>query len=346
LASGDFNGDGIIDLAVTNINPSRYDGVKILLGKEDETFQAPVTYRVGDFPFSVAVGDFNGDGILDLAVANNLDPHRASGSVSVLLGNGDGTFQPQVKYHVGRYPMAVAVGDLNGDGKPDLAVADGTGSAQKRGFVGVLLGNGDGTFQAPLKSPAGKSPAFLAVGDLNGDGRQDLVAFDECGITCYTFRVNALLGDGGGTFKLAWTSKGGVEPSAIGLGDFNGNGKLDLAVSDTGDRLSIRLGNGDGTFGKKVNYPVGRDPDSIAVADFDGDGNVDVAVANASSSDVSVLLGKGDGTFHPASSYPLTPVAGAIAMVAVDVNGDGKPDLVVTDHSNQVVSVLLNTGGK
>jgi hypothetical protein len=224
-----------------------------------------------------------------------------------------------------------------------LAIANSAGNGQKRGFVQILLGNGDGTFQAPIRNEAGKSPAFLAIGDLNGDGRLDLVTFDICPI-CSTFRVNALLGNGDGTFKVAWTSKGGSAPSAIALGDFNGDGKLDLALAESiRSRFSIRLGDGDGTFRDKVNYAVDRGPDSIVVADFDGDGNLDAAVANAGSANVSVLLGKGDGTFKPASNYALTLVAWPVEMVAADVNGDGKPDLVVTDHFNKVVSVLLNT---
>jgi hypothetical protein len=345
LAAGDFNSDGKTDLAVTNnnIESNIRRSVKVLLGEGSGIFQAPLNYRVAAMPVSVAVGDFNADGNLDLAVVNQRKLVGLAGNVSVRLGNGDGSFQPQVTYPLGRYPNTVRVADFNGDGKPDLTIANATGSGQKRGFVQVLLGNGDGTFQAGIRSDGGKSPAGLAVGDLNGDGRLDLVTFDICAIDCNTLRVNALLGNGDGTFKVAWTSGGGSTPGAVALGDFNGDGKLDLAVTD-GAQLSIRLGKGDGTFGTKVNYAAGVTPFWIAVADFDGDGKLDVAVTNfGSTGSVSVLLGEGNGTFQPATNYPLSPVAIPIEMVAADVNGDQRVDLVVTDHFNKVVSVLVNT---
>jgi hypothetical protein len=348
LAAGDFNGDGKLDLAVTNNNTLGVLGrVKVLLGEGSGVFQPPVGYRVGVGPDSVATGDFNGDGKQDLVVVNEREPH-GSGRLSVLLGNGDGTFQPQVKYGNGgrQPPVRVAVGDFNGDGKLDLAVAN-IAVRGKRGFVGILLGNGDGTFQAAIQNPASKSPAYIAVGDLNGDGRLDLVLADECAIDCTTFATTALLGNGDGTFQVTWTSKIKFTPGALALGDFNGDGKLDLAETDSSGQLGIRLGNGDGTFQERVNYPAGNGPDLIAVADFDGDGKLDVAVTNrGSSGSVSVLLGKGDGTFQPPSNYPLNLVAEPIEMVAVDVNGDKRPDLVVTDYFNKVVSVLLNTGHK
>jgi hypothetical protein len=182
---------------------------------------------VGTNPASVAVGDFNGDGKLDLAVANS-----ASNNVSVLLGNGDGTFQAAVNYAVGTNPASVAVGDLNGDGKLDLAVAN-IGSNN----VSVLLGNGDGTFKAAVNYAVGSSPYSVAVGDFNGDG------------------------------------------------------KLDLAVANPGsNNVSVLLGNGDGTFQTAVNYAVGSYPYSVAVGDFDGDGRMDLAVANHGSNNVSILL--------------------------------------------------------
>lgn len=334
LAAGDFNRDGKMDLAVTNNNPNTNGDthVKILLGEGNGLFQAPVGYRVGYQPFWVGTGDFNGDGSLDLAVTcYGVGPK----ALYVLLSNDDGTFQPRVRYRSGEGSLQAALGDFNGDGKLDLAVANlGT-----PGFVSVLLGNGDGTFQAQLKTKVVRSPGLIAAGDLNGDGKLDLVTADQCG--CRKSSINALLGNGDGTFKVAWTAEGIL--SAIALGDFNTDGKLDLAVTH-GAQLGIRLGKGDGTFGKLVKYPVSGGAGAIAIADYDGDGHLDLAVTSGSS--VSVLLGKGDGTFGPASNYSLSPVASPMGMVAADVNGDKKPDLVVTDFFNHVVSVLVNTGHK
>lgn len=333
LAAGDFNHDGKVDLAVTRNNTETNVNaqVKILLGEGTGIFQVPVGYPVGAAPNSVAVGDFNRDGDLDLAVISFGDSRKALG---VLLGNGDGTFQPQVRWNVGLSPVQVTVGDFNADGKLDLAVLNiGT-----PGFVSILLGNGDGIFQPKTKTKVTHYPAHMVAGDLNGDGLLDLVT--TSGGCCPKKYTYAFLGNGDGTFTLAWTVINQAQQFALALGDFNGDGKLDLAVTD--GRLGIRLGKGDGTFGKRVNYPVTGGARSIAIDDYDGDGDLDVAVTSGSA--VSVLLDKGDGTFGPPSSYPLTPVAIPVEMVAADVNGDNRVDLVVTDYFNEVVSVLVNTG--
>lgn len=244
----------------------------------------------------------------------------------------------RVRYGSGKGSSQLATGDFNGDGKLDLAVINGGTPA---GFVSILLGNGDGTFQPKIKTPIAHDPGVIAAGDLNGDGRLDVVTLSGGNLPKkYT---NALLGNGDGTFTVAWTVVNRYQQVALALADLNGDGKLDLAVT-SGDTLGVRLGKGDGSFGKRVNYPVGRTAVALAIADFDGDGILDVAVANESSQDVSVLLGNGDGTFQPASSYPLAFGARAVQMVASDVNGDKRPDLVVTDYLNKVVSVLVNTG--
>jgi len=330
LAAGDFNGDGFVDLAIANANSNQPSSqVKILLGNGNGTFQKPAGYKVGYNPSSVAAGDFNGDGKVDLVIANHPD------RLSVLLGNGDGTFQHQTRYYVGQNPWRVAVGDLNGDGELDLAVA----GESEAGTQIVRLGNGDGTFQPPTRVPAIHDATHIALGDVNGDGKLDWVITSENNRRAIT----TLLGNGDGTFRIASTLKN-PPPSAIALGDFNGDGKLDLAV--TSDKLRIWLGNGDGSFKSGSKYTVARSPVAIAVADFDGDGNLDIAVASQLSGEVSVFLGLGNGNFQQLIIFALSPVAMPIAMNAVDVNNDGRPDLVVTDKENGVVSVLLNTGKK
>ena len=221
LATGDFNGDGLTDLAIANMNPVQSSSqVKILLGNGNGTFQKPIGYKVGTTPSSVAAGDFNGDRKIDLVIVNHPE------NLSVLLGNGDGTFQHQTKYRAGQSPLRVAVGDLNGDGKLDLAVC----GESEAGTQIVRLGNGDGTFQPQIKVPAIHVPSSMAIGDLDGDGKLDWVIAGQNNKRAIT----ALLGNGDGTFRIASTLKN-PPPSAIALGDFNGDGKLDVAESS--DRL-------------------------------------------------------------------------------------------------------------
>ena len=230
LAVGDFNADGRLDLAVANNNGNLSGTVSILLGNGDGTFQPHVDYQVGMGPYSVAVGDFNGDGKLDLVVAN----YPSVFTVSVLLGNGDGTFRPQVTYPVGRQPISVAVADLNGDGKLDLAVADFTD-----GLVSVLLGNGDGTFQPSVEYPTGKVPSTIIVGDFNGDGKLDLATsnFAPGGFTVPPGFINILLGNGDGTFQAPAAFVAGPNPATVAVGDFNNDGAPDFvtgSVPNTG----------------------------------------------------------------------------------------------------------------
>jgi len=337
VTAGDFNNDGTLDLAVTNNNfRLTHSQVKVLLGSDQGKFQKPVGYSVGGEPTFVTSADLNGDGKLDLIVVNHRLRHHP-GKISVLLGNGDGAFQPQVTYKAGEAPWQAAVADFNGDGKLDLAVT----REGKPGIVSILLGNGDGTFQPQIKVPAGHNPFYIVTGDLNGDGKPDLVVAGQGPKIATT----TLLGNGDGTFHVGWTIDNQVPVSGIALGDFNGDGKLDLAETYADvQRLIIRLGNGDGTFNEGARYSVGKAPGPIAVADFDGDGVLDIAVADFYNQTINVLLGKGDGTFTSAGRFALKLGAVAVDLITSDVNRDGRPDLIATDISNGVVSVLLNTG--
>jgi hypothetical protein len=288
-------------------------------------------FGAGSFPVSVATGDFNGDGKLDLAVAN------ITAGVSVLLGNGDGTFQVPVNYAAGLSSFSVAVGDFNGDGKLDLVVTN-----ENSNNVSVLLGNGDGTFQPHVDYGTGSCPISVAVGDFNGDGRLD-VAVANSARNGGTSSVSILLGKGDGTFETAANYGTGTNPVSVAVGDFNGDGKLDLATANiTTNNVSVLLGNGDGTFQAAVNFDTGTTADWAAVGDFNGDGKLDLAVVNSGDNDVSILLGKGDGTFQAAANYGVgnnpTPVA------VGDFNGDGKLDLAVVNTGDNDVSVLLGKG--
>jgi hypothetical protein len=325
----------------------------------------------GGSPYSVTVADVNGDGKPDALVANDcFDTNCANGSVGVLLGNGDGTFQAPVAYSSGgQDAIAVAVGDVNGDGKPDVLVANHCfDTTCANGSVSVLLGNGDGTFQTPVSYGSGGLYALsVAVGDVNGDGKPDVLVANYCeDSSCATNgSVSVLLGNGDGTFQAARSydsgGPGGQNAIAVAVGDVNGDGKPDLAVTnqcasstncdmDFGPgSVGVLLSNGDGTFQAPVVYSSGgQDAIAVAVADVNGDGKPDLLVSHwCVSSDtcdeggVGVLLGNGDGTFQAPVVYSSGGLY-ALSVAAADVNGDGKPDLLVANESGNTVGVLLN----
>ncbi len=293
-----------------------------------QTLASPAAYATGTMPFPVAARDFNGDGILDLAVAN-----WSGNTVSVLLGNSDGTFQTQVSYATDTSPCSLAVGDFNGDGKLDLALANTNSNT-----VSVLLGNGDGTFQAQVAYATGSTPQWVAVADFNGDGKPDLAVANNLDNT-----VSALLGNGDGTFLARATFATRDSAYSVAVGDFNGDGLFDLVVANFGaNSASVLLGNGDGTFQTQVAYATGTNPYSVAVGDFNGDGISDLAVVNFTSETVSVLLGNGNGTFQTQVTYATGSQPYLVA--AGDFDGDGNPDLAVTNIISDTVNLLLGNG--
>jgi hypothetical protein len=287
----------------------------------------------------------NGDGKLDIVVANSGTVGTGRlwgiGTVAVLLGHGDGTFQFPVEYSSGgKWPQSVAIADVNGDGKLDLVVYNSNDGYESS--VGVLLGNGDGTFQAAITFPSGGyEPGGLAVADLRGDGKLDLVVTDlnygNDGI------VGVLLGNGDSTFQPAvWYDAGGTSTSNVALADVNGDGKPDILTVNGDGSVGVLLGNGDGTFRAAVSYAAGNTPFSIAVADVNGDGTQDAVTANWDGG-ADVLLGNGDGTFQAAQLYSGN---GADAVAVADLTGDGLPDIVLADTTwHGSVSVLLNNSG-
>ena len=370
--AADVNGDHKLDLLVSTclaFNDCSTGAVAVLLGNGDGTFQPAVIYPAGSQGSSgyIAVGDVNGDGLIDLMVPNcvtvtNPNCQASDGAVAVLLGNGDGSFQPAVNYSTGgAYPWAVALADLNGDKKLDLVVAN-RGTSTIHGTVSVLLGNGDGTFQ-PARA-FGLGPAIsVAVADLNADHKLDLVVAFNGG------DVDVYLGKGDGTFRPPTDYKtGGQDAWSVAVADLNADGKPDLVVANacplsacdltTQGAIGVLLGNGDGTFQPAVAYASGGlGADSLTIADLNGDLKPDLAVSNyrlnptAKVGAVSVLVGKGDGTFLPAVSYSSDGWA-ARSVTTADLNGDGRLDLAISnlclDHTANCnvdggVSVLLKT---
>jgi uncharacterized repeat protein (TIGR01451 family) len=285
-------------------------------------FRKAVNYLPTVSVNSIAVGDFNSDGIQDVVTTDGV-------TISVFLGKGDGTLPASVSYTLASAVRDVAVGDFNGDGKMDLAVTYSSTN------IGVLLGNGDGSFQTVVNYPVAVSGGAIAVGDFNGDGKADLVV----AASNYTY-VNILLGNGDGSFQApAEYSVGPGGPASFAVGDFNGDGKADIAVA-TAD-VAILLGNGDGTFATAVHYAVGStDSLSIAAGDLNGDGKIDLVVATYYNG-VQVLLGNGDGTFLTAVSYPAVNYSDG--LVIADFNGDGNLD-VATASSDGGFRVLLGNG--
>jgi hypothetical protein len=309
-------------------------------GPAPPLFLPAVTYTVdgSNGATSVAVGDVNLDGNLDLVATNQGTP------VSVLLGNGDGTFQPAMTYDTGAViPQAVVVTDVNGDGKPDLIVGGLSGG------VGVLLGNGDGTFK-PVVISSDIGGWDVAVADINGDGKPDLIAANQNA-------VYVALGNGDGTFQRAVSHlSGGYQAVHVAVADVNGDGRPDLVVANEcvdfshcpgpNGTVGVLLGNGDGTFQPTVIYDSGgAQAFSVTVADLNEDGKLDLVVVNQASFTLGVLLGNGDGTFQPAVTFNVS--GESISSVAVaDVDGDGKLDLLVaiSAPASGEVGVLLGNG--
>jgi hypothetical protein len=350
----DINGDGKPDIIVTNGCP--FEGsfcptegsVGVLLGNGNGTFHSVVIAPAGGVPLEMGIADVNRDGKLDVLVANQSPNSETDGSVGVLLGNGDGTFQPVQLYDSGGSNATyIVAADLNGDGNPDLLVAN-LGECQGcSGVMGVLLGNGNGTFQnAVLYGPTYATGLILA--DMNGDGKTDVVV--NQGGVFYGGLFSVVLGNGDGTFKAPFIyDAGGGYNYLPSVADVNGDHILDVVVPSSSG-VGVFLGNGDGTLQSPLIFSTDNQSQWITVSDLNGDGIPDIAFAGQGDSKGSiagVLVGNGDGTFQTAQTYR-TGGYDSEWVAAVDLNGDGKPDLIVenaTPGANASVGILINTTG-
>ena len=353
IVAADFNKDGHLDVAVSQINGSN---VVVILGNGNGTFQAPRTVALPGQGWGVAVGDFNGDGIPDLVATS-----PAIGGVSNFLGKGDGNFTPVNNpisgtlptanaFVPGGGPQSVAVGDFNKDGKLDIIA--GLSGVNTAACVAVLLGNGDGTLKPEVLFGTADTPQSLAVGDFNGDGHLDWMASTGQINSADMGSITVGLGRGDGTFLATESYVAGTTPQWSAVADFNNDGKLDVVVPNSGSSsTSIFLGNGDGTLQSAVNISTpGLVPVIAVTGDFNNDGNADFVEFNNVGCPESVwaFLGKGDGTFQVPvnSSLGGSLCSGLIFMVAGDFNGDGKMDLgmLINTTTGPAVAIMLGNG--
>jgi hypothetical protein len=354
VALADLNGDRKLDVVAYDNSGSTFS---VLLGNGNGTFQAAMNSPIpGTPPFgtNVVVADLTGDGMPDLVVSSAFPittmagPVPFGGTVSILPGNGDGTFQSPLQYKPTSQPYWwMTLADMNGDGQPDLVFTNTTTRAPAQ--VGVMLGNADGTFQAAVTYGTGQMPRSPVLADLNGDGVTDLVVANAG----TSSDISVLLGNGDGTFQAAVNYRAAFGVKSVAVGDVNGDGKPDLVVGNfIAGNLLLYLGNGDGSFQAARPVPVTLGAGSyVSLGDFNNDGKLDVAVIGFG---ISILLGNGDGTFKASGIFgpgSLNADAGPIAVA--DLNGDGNLDLVVAAsnvdgtgpfNTKGNVSVLLGNG--
>jgi hypothetical protein len=323
IAAGDFNGDGVTDLLITNVSS---DSLSLLLGREDGSFQDTTTLKVGNMPRAVVTADFNGDKKLDIALAN-----AGSEEVAILIGKGDGTFQPGDSYPTHRSPLSLIISDFNKDGKADLA------AALKSDAVDIFLGNGNGTFKRGPALEVQDTPTSIAAADYNQDGIVDMAIANNGAMSN---NISVFKGHGDGTFTLSGHFPTGMRPLFVIAADFTGDGRQDLeVVNGVRDSLSLLPGNGDGTFKPAMHFGAGTGPASSIVLDVNGDGLLDTVVVNNLGSTMTLLIGKGDGTFYqPPINYQTE--TGPFTIIQFENKQRGKKEIAVANNAKNSISVF------
>jgi len=343
VASADFNQDGNMDLAVVD---NANSAVLILLGNGDGTFRQPTavnTCSTGAQPATLAVGDLNGDGKIDIVTANYGTSSNGANTVTTCLGDGLGGFSATNTVTASTLavsnPNGVAIADVTGDGKPDIVVS------LWQNAYSILPGNGNGTFRSPMTQtivgPA-TNPYAVAVADLNGDGKQDLIFPNGNGMSVF-------LGNGNGTFQAETVYPGSGD--AVVVADMNGDGKPDIVTTDWQlGRVNVLMNLGGGSFSPPLSFMSGTQPYALAVGNLKGDGHPDVVAANAGlgsgvvDGNITVLLGNGDGTLRGALSFR-SDRAGRLSsagpIVSADFNADGLPDAAVLNTGSSSVTVFI-----
>ena len=339
LAVADFNRDGKPDVAVPNRGS---DSLSILIGDGTGSFAVPTSLPLSTAPQAIATGDLDGNGTVDMAVSTQL------GRVHILLGNGAGGFTAAAGSPLslgpgsGNTSYGIVVVDLNKDGKLDIAA-----TAHDAAYVAVFLGNGTGAFSAAPGSPhtTGAGPMSLVVADFNGDGKPDLASSAEGTSTVPANDITVLLGTGTGDFTTAPGSPFSAHngPTGLAAGDFNEDGKLDLACShEAAGNVIVFAGAGNGTFTELVTLTAGVRAFGVAVADFDVDGHLDIATADNGPGQTHVFRGNGAGAFADVTGSPFTVAPGPAGIVVADLNLDRAPDLLFGNVGSASMTVLLN----
>ena len=343
VITADFDGDGILDMATAN---SISNNISVRLGDGFGNFGPVVNYSAGGKQAkqttTIAGGDVDGDGDIDLVVTN-----RKTNNVSVLLGNGDGTFGTATLYSTGdkktgKFPTGVKLGDMDGDGNLDIVTANS--NVGKNGSFSILLGDGAGGFgTANVTATKGRRPRDLVLIDVDGDTNLDVVATN-----LFSKSVFVLNGNGAGGLGAPTSIDVAVTPNSIISGDFNGDGILDVVTTSlVSPRLSLLLGNGTGFDPvKEIKYPATKLDISINSADINGDGNLDLLIANRNDNTVSYMLGNGNGSFQNRVDFKTgnTIFREPVAIAYGDFNNDGAIDLMIANAGSDDVSVLIHVG--
>lgn len=294
-----------------------------------DPFYLYATYPVGKNPTSVTTADFNQDGLTDLIVTN-----IGNDSLSILFGNGDGSFKEQQQLLVRVEPRALALNDYNGDGRTDIAVAC-AGSDQ----IALFLGLANGRFGEGQRYTVQRTPVSIATGDVNGDQKPDLV------VALRNDKIAMLLGNGDGTFTPGQRYEYGDTPTSIAVADLNHDGRLDLIVTNGGpmsNAVTIWTGNGDGTFRDPADYRTGKRPLGVSFADFNNDHKTDLLVINGERDTFTVFLGNGNGTFQEGKESGAD--AGPVGGIAGDFDGDQTMDVAIVNIQSGNLSILFGRG--